>query len=520
MSTRSLIKSTGVISLATASSRALGFIRDILTAYFFGTGGPIQAFFVAFRIPNLLRHMVAEGAANSAFVPVLSEYIVTKDRDEYWHLANVLFNIMLVLLSVIVIIGVLASPVIVRVIAPGFLTDTGQFTLAVRLTRMLFPYILLIGIAAYAMGVLNSLKHFFAPALAPAILNLSIIAVILIFRHDISVTALAWAVLIGGFLQLSIQMPVLYKKGMRFKIETRLSHAAAKKIGKLLMPRAIGAAVYQLNILIDTILASLHWIVGAGGIAALWYSNRLIQLPTAVFGISLATAMLPALSGHFAKKDIDGFKKKLNFSLKTLFFIMIPATAGFIVLGNPIIRILFQRGEFTAYSTRITSQALVFYSLGLFSYAGIKMLVFSFYSMQDTATPVKTASLALAINVVLNLILMWPLKIGGLALATAIAGIFNFVALFYLLKRKIGRFCEEQFALFLLKVIAASAGMGTMLYLASRRFESLLLTKDLFVNASYLAISIAAGVVIYFAMLAVLRVKELGNVAKWVLRIE
>ncbi|MBL7068538.1 MAG: murein biosynthesis integral membrane protein MurJ [Candidatus Omnitrophica bacterium] len=520
MSTRSLIKSTGIISLATAASRVLGFIRDILMAYFFGTGGAIQAFFVAFRIPNLLRHMVAEGAANSAFVPVLSEYLVTRKRDEYWHLANVLFNKMLGLLLVVVIIGVLVSPIIVRIIAPGFLTDTGQFALTVNLTRILFPYILLIGLAAYAMGVLNSLKHFWTPALAPALLNLSIIAAILIFRHDVSVTTLAWAILIGGFFQLFIQMPVLYKKGMRLKIGGRLSHVTAKKIGRLLIPRAIGATVYQLNILIDTILASLHWIVGAGGIAALWYSNRLIQLPTAVFGISLATAILPTLSGHFAKNDINSFKKTLNFSLKALFLIMIPATAGFIVLGSHIVRILFQRGEFTAYSTMITSQALIFYSVGLFSYAGIKMLVFSFYSMQDTLTPVKTASLALAMNVVLNLILMWPLKTGGLALATSIAGIFNFLALFYLLKRKIGRFYEEKLALFLIKVIAASALMGLILYLGSRRFDSILLTKGLPFNVSFMVISIAVGVVIYFAILSLLRVRELGKFVKWVLRIQ
>lgn len=519
MSTKSLIKSTSLIGVATATSRVLGFARDILIAYFFGTGGPIQAFFVAFRIPNLLRITVAEGAANAAFVPVLSEYLVKENEAEYRRLAKILFNILLIGLTVIVVLGVIASPFIVRIIAPGFVKDSEQFRQAVSLTRTIFPYILLVGLAAYAMGILNSLKHFAAPAFAPALLNISILAAIAAFRYRLTVNVLAYAVLIGGAMQLAIQIPVLYKKGIRLGFTRNLAHPAAKKIGRLLVPRAIGAAVYQLNVLIDTVLASLHWIVGAGGIAALWYSNRLIQLPTAIFGISLATAILPTLSGNFVKDDMKNFKNTLNFSIKGLFFIMIPATFGILVLGNNIVRILFQRGEFTAYSTMITHQALLFYAVGLFSYAGIKMLVFSFYSMQDTTTPVKTAGFAFLINLVLNLILMWPLKTGGLALATSIAGIFNFFALFYLLTRRIGRFCENGIAAFLAKVLASSLVMGGALYFISRAFSASLPAKGLVYNSLYLAGSVTTGIFIYFIMLLALRVKESGKLIRWILRI-
>jgi len=518
MSTKSLIKSTSIISIATATSRVLGFLRDILIARFFGTGASIQAFVVAFRIPNLLRHMVAEGAANSAFVPVLSEYLVKKKKDEYWQLANVLLNLVLAGLMGIVIIGVLAAPLIVRIKAPGFVTDPDQLKLAITLTRIIFPYILLIGLTAYAMGILNSLKHFSAPAFAPALLNISIITAILIFHRDVSVITLAISVLIGGLLQLLMQIPVLYRKGMRLSIPKTLRHPAAGKIGRLLLPRTLGAAVYQLNLLIDTMLASLHWIVGAGGIAALWFSNRLIQLPTAVFGISLATAILPTLSGHFVKKEMDRFKDAIIFSLKALFFFMIPATIGFMVLGSPIVEILFQRGEFTSYSTMITNTALFFYAFGLFSYPGIKIMVFSFYSMQDTITPVKTASIALFINVVLNLILMYPLKIGGLALATSIAGIFNFSALFYLLRKKIGSLGEKYLWVFLCKTIVAALIMGFVLYLGLARFDTFLLDRGFLFKITSLLSYILIGIFVYLIMLYILRVKELGKFTRWILR--
>lgn len=518
MSTKSLLKSTGIISLGTALSRILGFVRDIMIANFFGTGAAIQAFFIAFKIPNLLRHFVAEGATNAAFVPVLSEYISEKGKKEFIHLANVLLNVLLIVLAIIVILGSLAAPFIIRIIAPGFISEPGKLNLAVDLLRVLFPYIFIIGIAAYCMGILNSMKHFAAPAIAPIFLNASIIITMLVLRDKIDVAILSCAVLVGGILQLIIQIPVLYKKGVRLQIPYTLHHPAAKTIMRLLMPRILGATVYQFNIVIDSMLASLHMIVGAGGIAALYYSNRLIQLPTAVFGIAIATAALPTLSGHFSKSNMNKFKDTLNFSLKALFIMMIPATVGFIVLGGQIVRILFERGEFTGYSTTITSQALIFYSIGLFSYAGIKILVFSFYSMHDTLTPVKTASLSLAINVIFNLILMWPLKLAGLALATSIAGLCNFFLLLYLLKKKIGSFGESHMLGFMSKIMASSMIMGLMLFIVSSQIGDRFINKGILFEASYLLLIILAGAVVYFGMLHVLRVRELGKFTAWVLK--
>ncbi|MEE8360356.1 MAG: murein biosynthesis integral membrane protein MurJ [Candidatus Omnitrophota bacterium] len=521
MSTRSLLKSTGIIGAGTALSRVLGFVRDIMIANFFGTGGAIQAFLVAFRIPNLMRQVVAEGATNAAFVPVLSEYLVTKEKAEYWRLANVLLSVILIALLLIVVVGTFAAPLIVRIVAPGFVNEPAQLLLAIDLTRVLLPYIFFIGLTAYAIGILNSLKHFTAPALAPAFLNLSMIAVMLFFGQRIDVAILSCAVLLGGMLQLFIQLPVLYAKGMRPELPKTLYHPAARTITRLFLPRLLGAAVYQVNVLIDTILASLYWIVGDGGIAALYYANRLIQLPTAIFGISLATAALPALSTNFAQNDMGKFKDTLHISLKCLFLIMIPATVGLVILGNDIIRILFERGEFTAYSTMITNQALLFYSIGLFSYAGIKILVYSFYSMKDTMTPVKTASISLIINVVFNLILMWPLKIGGLALATSIAGLTNFFLLLYLLRKKIGPLDgEKDMTPFLAKVILSSVVMGILLYFGVKNFGVLLSERGILHNGLYLMASITLGALIYFTGLQILHVKELGKFLRWILRMQ
>ena len=528
MSTKSLIKPIGTNSLGIATSRILGFARDILIAGFFGTGNLIQAFIVAFRIPNLLRQIVGEGATNAAFVPVLSEYLSLKKKEEYWRLAGIIFNVLIVTLLVVVAIGILIAPIAVRIIAPGFVKDSHQLELAIKLTRMIFPYILLIGLTALAAGILNSLKHFTVPAFSPCLLNISIITAILLFKRDVSPNILAGAVLIGGLLQLLVYIPVLYKKGMRLSFPPVFHHPAAKKITRLLIPRAFGSVIYQFNTIVDTMLASLHVIVGAGGIAALWYSYRLIQFPTAIFGHAVATGTLPTLSGQFSRNETDNFKKTVSFSLKSVFLFMVPATVGFMLIGKMILRILFseiaktlfQANQFGPYSIMITNHALFFYSIGLFSYAGIRVLAFSFYSMQDTMTPVKTAGAALVINIVLNLILMHPLKIGGLALATSIAGIFNFVMLFYILRKRIGPLNEKEMLRFLIKVVVASLAMGGVLFWALNCpiCISVFVGKGLFMDIAGLLLLVITGILVYIGVLMLLKVDELKKVFKWIKR--
>jgi len=495
MTNRKLLRSTGVIGSATIASRVLGFLRDILFARFFGTDIFAQAFVVAFRLPNMLRDMVGEGAVDAAIVPVLTEYKHTRTEKEYWEASRVIFNLMLTVLIILSVAGIVFAPLLVRVIAPGFLRSPEKFAMTVLLTRIIFPYILLIGMVSYSKGVLNSLHYFTTPALAPVVLNATMIAALLLLCPVIGIKGVVIGVIAGGILEVLIQIPPLIKRGFRFAGGFRLVHPVAKRIGRLLLPRALGTAVYQLSVLIDTMLASLGWIVGAGGVAALYYSNRLVQLPLAVFAISLATAALPKMSKEVASKDMEALKDTVSFSLKAVFTIMIPATVGLMVMAGPIVRILFQRGEFTAYSTAITTSALFFYAIGLFAYAGIKILVGTYYSMGDTRTPVKTAGVSLMVNIVFNLILMWPLKVGGLALATSIAATTNFVILYVILTRRIGDIGTGRIVSSFLRICAASGVMGAFVFIAMRAFLYPLEGSSLFLFVKLAVIVLVSSVV-------------------------
>lgn len=504
MSRKHIIKSAGIIGFATVVSRVLGFLRDILIARFFGTSRYAQAFVVAFRIPNMLRDLIGEGATNAAFVPVLSEYSQTKTKEEFWHLANVLLNVMLIVLTGVTLAGVAFAPLLVRLIAPGFLADPEKFRTTVYLTRFIFPYVLLVGLLAYSMGILNSLKHFSAPAFAPAILNMSIILCAL-FRQG-SVSALAAGVLIGGVIQLIIQLPVLHAKGFRFNFVSGLYHSAVKKIGILMVPRILGSCVYQISIFVNTMLASLSSIVGEGGVAALYYANRIFQFPLAIFGIAIVQAALPDMSREALESGRERLKETLSFSLRAVNFIMIPASLGLMVLAGPITRTLFERGLFDRYSTFITAQALIFYSIGLFSYAGIKVLVSCFYSMKDTVTPVKIAAVSLVLNIALNLLLIFPLRLNGLALATSVSGVFNFFMLMRTLRIKIGSFSGQKILNSFLRVLMASLSMALLIYLLT------------FKAGLNLFVVIFIGMVSYAIFTFMFRVRETGDFLRWVLR--
>lgn len=499
---KSIAKSAGVIGMATALSRVLGFVRDIVIARFFGTALYAQAFVVAFRIPNLLRDLIGEGATNSAFVPVFTEELTKKGKPEFFKLAQVIFNILFLVLIVLTFLGVLASPWIVRLIAPGFLGDPEKYHVTVMLTKILFPFLILVGIWAYAMGVLNTLGHFAMPAFGPCVLNLAMILCASWFGEN--VLGLATGVLAGGALQMLIQFPPLYAQGWKFAITKDFSHPQATRIGKLLVPRALGACVYQVNVFISTILASLSGVVGEGAVAALYYANRIWQLPLAIFGIALAQAALPAMSRHVAMDAIEKLKDTVLFSLRVLFFILAPASAGLMVLSVPITKILFQRGAFSAYSTQITASALFFYSMGLLACGGIKILVSAFYSLKDTKTPVKVAACSLVINIILNLTLMGPLKVGGLALATSLAAVFNCLLLYVLLKKKIGGLGLGRTLGSVAKVCAATLLMGIFCYYASFRINAIL--------------NVIIGCGIYLILCHVLRNREMKELLAWVLR--
>lgn len=514
-SKKHLIKASSAIGATTLFSRILGFIRDIIIAKLFGTTLFADAFVVAFRIPNLLRDLVGEGAMNSAIVPVLTSYIVKKDEKEYWEVANILLNISLIVLMALTILGVVFAPIIVKIIGFGFTKDPEKLALTIKLTRIIFPFVLLVGLWAYAMGILNSLKSFAIPSLGPAVLNASIIICALFLCPNIGVTGLAIGVLAGGVLQLLIQIPLLYKKGMRIRKDFNFSHPAVKKIGRLMLPRIFGSAVYQINVLVDTMLASFSWIVGAGAVSAIYYANRLFQFPQAIFGFSIAQAALPTLSTHAAENDLIKFKETVSFSLRSAFLIMLPSAVGFMVLGRPIVKILFEHGMFSSYSTGITVTALFYYSIGLVLYSGAKILVTTFYSLHDTVTPAKVALLSLIVNIILSVTLMFPMKLGGLALAASISGGVNYFVLFAILRKKIGPLGEKKIAGSFIKVLSSSIVMGIGLYIISSRIVWERSKESLFM----LMAVILFGVVLFFiSSVFIFRAEEARSGLKWILK--
>jgi len=378
-------KATGVVGSATLLSRIFGFIRDVVIAGFFGAGLSSDAFFVAFRIPNLLRRLFAEGSLSVAFIPVFTEYLTHRGKEDAFEMARSAVRLLSVLLVAVAVTGIAFSPLIIRIIAPGFADSPEKFTLTIFLTRVMFPYIFFIGMVALSMGILNVLGHFAAPALAPVFLNISIIcSVFLISPHMTDpVTGLAVGVVIGGVFQLALQVPFLIKKGFFFwqkakifhpglkKIgrlmlptifgaavyqinmqKAKIFHPGLKKIGRLMLPTIFGAAVYQINILVGTLLASL---LAEGSVSYLYYADRLVQFPLGIFAIATATAVLPSLSRQATKKDLQGVRETFSYAMKLIFFITIPSMVGLIVLREPIVALLFKRGAFDATTTHLTA---------------------------------------------------------------------------------------------------------------------------------------------------------------------
>ncbi len=509
---RTIAKSASIIGFFTLCSRILGFIRDIVIARLFGVYLYAQAFVIAFRIPNLFRDLVGEGAANAAFVPIFSEYNLKHSKEEFWDLANCLLNIILMVLMAITILGILFSPLIVRLIAPGFMSSPEKLEATIRLNRLIFPYILLIGLTAYCMAVLNSLKHFTIPALAPCILNISIIICALLFGEGIA--GLASGVLIGGLLQLAVQIPMLYKKGFRLKLFKRFKHPAAKNVGKLMLPRLLSSSIYQLNNFADSIFGSLARIVGEGGVAVLYFSYRLIQFPLGIFSNALSQAILPAFSTQALEDTHDKLRHTLSWGLRSVFFVMLPASVAFMVLSTPIIATLFGGKRFDAYSVHLTASALFFYSIGLCAYGATKVLQSAFFALKDTVTPTKAALVALVTNVILNSILMFPLKIGGIALATSLSGINTFLILFVILKKRLGDFKVKEIISSFIRILAASVCMGIICYIISSKI--IVFSDRAFHRLIGLGVTIIAGLLSYIVFSFAFRVHEIEELWRWV----
>jgi putative peptidoglycan lipid II flippase len=459
-----IARAATTIGTGTLLSRILGFLRDMVIANFFGAGMAADAFFVAFRIPNLWRRLVGEGSLTISFIPVYTEYLTQKSEEETRKVTHIAFTIAGVILLILTLLGIFLSPILIRIIAPGFIQIPEKFQLTVTLNQIIFPYLFFMGLFALCMGVLNSHRHFFAPAIAPIFLNISIIVSVFLFYHTfkIPVMTLALGVLAGGVIQFLFQIPFLYKRKITFRFNFNFRHPAIKRIGLLMIPGLIGTAVYQINVFVDTIFASF---LPSGSVSYLFFADRLMEFPLGIFAIAIGMASLPSLSGLASQGKIEELKETLSFTFRLVSFISVPAMVGLIALKTPIVNLLFQRGLFDYSSTEKTAFALLFYSVGLWAIAGSRTIVPAFYSLQDTWTPLKIALICLGANVVFIAILIYPLKHGGLALATSLSSILNLILLFYKLNLKLGKIDMGKNIKSLLRDVLCSLPMGLTAYL-------------------------------------------------------
>ncbi len=483
----------------TLLSRIFGLVRDVVIATLFGARDHTDAFFVAFKIPNYFRRLFAEGGFSQAFVPVLTE-VKTKDGEENVHelidhvcgtLATVLFGLTL--------FGIIAAPLFIFVFASGFTTTEGKFELAVDMLRITFPYLLLISLTAMAGGVLNTYHRFTVPAFTPVLLNFSLIACAIWLSPQLEqpVVALAWGVFIAGIVQLLFQLPFLMKLKLLPRPKLNWQHAGVKKIIKLMVPTLFAGSVAQINIMIDMMIAS--WLV-SGSISWLYYSDRLMEFPLGVFGIALATVILPNLSAKHAAGSAAKFSDTLDWALRWVFVIGVPSAVGLILLAKPMIATIFQYGEFTGSDVDMAGRSLVAYAIGLIGLILIKVLSSGFFSRQDTRTPVRIALIAMVCNVVLNILLVFPLAHAGLALATSIAAIVN-ASLLYRYLRKSGVLTHTAgWAAFGLRVSIAAVVMSVGIFYFLPSID-VWLTASVLDKTSRLAAFVIGGAVLYGATL-------------------
>lgn len=458
-----LLRAVATVSGLTMISRVLGFARDFFIARAFGAGLATDAFFVAFRLPNLLRRLFAEGAFSQAFVPVLAEHKNRIGAQETRTLIDGTATLLFLALVATAILGVAVAPIIVYVSAPGFAADPAKFDLTVTMLRITFPYIVFISLVAFAAGVLNTWNRFSVPAITPALLNVAFIVGALFFadRFDPPVLVLAWAVFAGGLLQLALQVPFLARMGLlpRWRIDFR--HPGVRRILKLMAPAAFGVSISQISLLINTIFASF---LVTGSVSWLYYADRLMEFPAGVLGVAVGTILLPSLSKYHADANQVEYARLLDWGLRVTILLAVPSAAALAVLALPLIATLFHYGRFSAEDAWMTRQALVAYSIGLVGMILVKILAPGFYARQNVVTPVKIGLLTLLATQAMNLAFIGPLKHAGLALAIGLGACLNAGLLYRTLRRH--RIYQPQpgWPVFLLKVAASVGFMAVVLF--------------------------------------------------------
>lgn len=499
-----LLKALAKVGSMTFISRILGFVRDTLIARVFGAGMITDAFIVAFKIPNLLRRISAEGAFSQAFVPILAEYKSQRTFDETHSLINRVATWLGIILVGVTLLGMLAAPWIVALIAPGFKAEPDKMQLTIELLRITFPYIFFISLVSMAGGVLNTYNKFGIPAFTPVWLNVAMIAAVLFFAEHFAepIKVLAWAVFVGGFLQLIFQIPFLKQIGLLPKFEMRRDDEGVWRILKLMGPAVLGVSVAQISLIINTIFASF---LATGSVSWLYYADRLMEFPTGVLGVALGTILLPSLSKAYAGSDDSEYSQLLDWGLRLTFILAAPAAVALAVLATPLVATLFHYGKFTAIDVAMTQQALIAYSVGLLGLILVKILAPGFYARQNIKTPVKIAVFTLVATQLMNLIFIFGLHLNhaALALAIGLGACINATLLFYHLRKAHIYQPQAGWLIFIFKLILALSVMAAILYF-SMGDASAWLNFSLIKRLIYISGLVVLGGLTYFATLFLL----------------
>jgi putative peptidoglycan lipid II flippase len=517
---QSVVRSAGIVSLAVFMSRMTGLLREMVMARMFGAGLIQDAFNLGFRIPNLTRDLFAEGALSSAFVPTFTDYLSTRTHEECARLANLVATALLIVVGTVCAIGIIFAPVLVSTLAPGYAAVPGKFELAVTMTRIMFPFLLMVALAAQTMGMLNASNRFGVPAMASTFFNIGsvgfgiTIGVWLGPRLNISrIDGMAIGVVLGGALQLCWQLPSLYKLGYRFNAAFDWAHPGLQRIMRMMAPAILGNAAVLINVAVSTNLASgiADPVRGFDGpVSWLGYAFRFMQLPLGLFGVAIGSATLPSISRSAAAGNMDEFRRTFSKSLGMVFLLTLPSSIGLVVLGRSIIGAIYQGGKFVVYDTQQTATALSYYAIGLVGYAALKVLNPAFYALNDARTPMIVSVISILINYFTAVALIRYAGFGhaGLALATSAVALFGFVVLFAILRARIGGLYGRELAMGFAKVAVASAAMGGAVFLASRQMERWLGVTQMARRAD-LAVSMPLGVAVFYLVCRSMGVTDL-----------
>jgi putative peptidoglycan lipid II flippase len=515
-----LARSAGVFGLATIASRILGLVRDQVLAFYFGAGDANDAFRVATRIPNLVRDLFAEGAMSAAFVPTFTRLLTLHGRERAWQLASSVTNALLLVTGLIVVAGIIFAEPLVRLYAADFAEVPGKLELTISLTRIVLPFLTMVAVAAALMGMLNSLGYFFIPALSPAMFNVAVIVMALTLIPMAPslgmqpITIVAIATLVGGLGQVLIQWPPLHREGFRYRLVLNPRDEALHRVLLLMGPGTIGMAATQINVFVNTVLATGE---GTGAVSWLDFAFRLMYLPIGLFGVSVATAATPAISRMVAEQDLGRIRSTLAGALGLMLFLNVPATIGLIVLAQPIVAVIFERGEFTAADTAATAAALQLYAIGLVGYSIVRIISPTFYALQRSRVPVMVSAASVLVNVALNLALVNAMGYRGLALGTSITAILNATAQLLLLRREIHGLEGARIASSLARVLAASAIMGACTIGAYATLDGVMPGGTLPAQILRLVTTISISLVVLVAAAQLLRIPEYAEARDLVL---